>query len=155
MPTRSSFWKMICTGARLARTSTRSSMRAAHVIVLDHLVNPTTEQAELVLPSGTFAESDGTFVSSEGRAQRFFQVFVPHGDIQESWRWLGQIPGTSLDEVLAAMATALPQLAPAARCGAVGRLRDGRGESSARVAPIERPHGDAGQHQRLGAQAAG
>ena len=58
------------------------------MIVLDHLANPTTEKAELVLPAGTFAESDGTFVSSEGRAQRFFQVFVPQTMFQESWRWL-------------------------------------------------------------------
>ena len=85
----------------------------AHVIVLDHLVNPMSEQAELVLPSGTFAESDGTFISSEGRAQRFVQVFVPPSSIQSSWRWLGQGSWESLDEVLAAMATALPQLGPA------------------------------------------
>ena len=85
----------------------------AHVIVLDHLVNPMSEQAELVLSAGTFAESDGTFISSEGRAQRFFQVFVPPGVIQASWRWLGQGAWDSLDAVLAAMATALPQLAPA------------------------------------------
>jgi len=84
-----------------------------HLIVLDHLVNPMLHNAELVLPSGTFAESDGTFISSEGRAQRFFQVFVPHGDIQESWRWLGQSFWQTLDDVLAAMAAALPQLAPA------------------------------------------
>jgi NADH-quinone oxidoreductase subunit G len=86
---------------------------AAHVIVLDHLVNPTVKQAELVLPSATFAESDGTFISSEGRAQRFFQAFVPPGAIQASWRWLGQASWERLDEVLAAMATALPHLAPA------------------------------------------
>ena len=42
---------------------------AKHVIVLDHLANPTTEKAELELSAGTFAESDGTFISSEGRAQ--------------------------------------------------------------------------------------
>ncbi|MEO8324866.1 MAG: molybdopterin-dependent oxidoreductase, partial [Nitrospirota bacterium] len=86
---------------------------AAHVIVLDHLVNPMTEHAELVLPSGTFAESDGTFISSEGRAQRFFQAFVPDGAIEASWRWLGRESWENLAEVLAAMATALPQLAPA------------------------------------------
>jgi NADH-quinone oxidoreductase subunit G len=85
----------------------------AHVIVLDHLMNPMTEQAELVLPSGTFAESDGTFISSEGRAQRFFQVFVPPGAIRASWCWLGQGNWESLDEVLAAMVKALPQLVPA------------------------------------------
>ena len=70
------------------RSRLRSSRLRAHVIVLDHLANPTTEKAELVLPAGTFAESDGTFVSSEGRAQRFFQVFVPENEVLASWRWL-------------------------------------------------------------------
>ncbi len=41
-----------------------------------------TAKAELVLPAATFAEGDGTFVNNEGRAQRFFQVFVPGGDIR-------------------------------------------------------------------------
>jgi NADH-quinone oxidoreductase subunit G len=60
----------------------------AHVVALDSLKNPTTEKAEVVLPSATFAESEGTFVSNEGRAQRFFQVFVPAGEIQAGWQWL-------------------------------------------------------------------
>ena len=85
---------------------------AAHLIVLDHLANPTSEKAELVLPAGTFAESDGTFVSSEGRAQRFFQVFVPRNDVSASWRWLKPDHWQNLDDVLAAMSAALPQLAP-------------------------------------------
>ena len=83
---------------------------AAHVIVLDHLANPTTEKAELVLPAGTFAESDGTFVSSEGRAQRYFQVFVPQNDVSPSWRWLKQDGWNDLDDVIAAMSEALPEL---------------------------------------------
>jgi NADH-quinone oxidoreductase subunit G len=62
-----------------------------HVIVIDHLRHATAEQAEVVLPAGTFAEADGTLVSSEGRAQRFFQVLVPGGEIQESWRWVCDI----------------------------------------------------------------
>ena len=33
----------------------------------------------VVLPAATFAEADGTLVNNEGRAQRFFQVFVPAG----------------------------------------------------------------------------
>src|SRR5215471_1184563 len=33
-----------------------------HVIVLDHLIHTTAEQAEVVLPAGTFAETDGTLV---------------------------------------------------------------------------------------------
>jgi NADH-quinone oxidoreductase subunit G len=84
---------------------------AAHVIVLDHLANPTAEKAELVLPAGTFAESDGTFVSSEGRAQRFFQVFVPQNGVSASWRWLKPDHWHDLDDVLAAMSGALPELA--------------------------------------------
>lgn len=84
---------------------------AAHVIVLDHLATRTTEKAELVLPAGTFAESNGIFVSSEGRAQRYFQVFVPQNDVSASWRWLKQNHWYDLDDVLAAMSEALPELA--------------------------------------------
>lgn len=87
--------------------------RAAHVIVLDHLANATTAKAELVIPVSTFAESDGTFISSQGLAQRFFQAFLPQRAIRESWRWLGQGSWQSLDDVLVAMSAALPQLAPA------------------------------------------
>jgi len=41
-----------------------------------------------VLPAATFAESDGTFVSSEGRTRDFSQAFIPQNDISPSWRWL-------------------------------------------------------------------
>jgi NADH-quinone oxidoreductase subunit G len=84
---------------------------AAHVIVLDHLDNATTRKAELVLPAGTFAESDGTFVSSEGRAQRFFQVFVPQNEVSASWRWLSPDYWHDLDDVLVAVSRAVPELA--------------------------------------------
>jgi NADH-quinone oxidoreductase subunit G len=88
---------------------------AAHVIVLDHLANPTTGKAELALPAGSFVESDGTFISSEGRAQRFFQVFVPESDVWASWRWLRPDGWRNLDDVLAAMSRNLPELAPVSR----------------------------------------
>ncbi len=84
---------------------------APHVIVLDHLPNRTTEKAELVLPAGTFAESDGTFVSSEGRAQRFFQIFTPQNDVSASWCWLKPDRWRDLDDVLAAMSAEFPELA--------------------------------------------
>jgi len=86
---------------------------ARHVIVLDHLANATTEKAELELPAGTFAESDGTFISSEGRAQRFFQVFAPQNEVLASWRWLKPDGWQNLDDVLTALSRALPELAPA------------------------------------------
>ena len=40
--------------------------------------------------------------------QRFFQAFVAAAPIQESWRWLGS--WETLDEIVAALASALPQL---------------------------------------------
>ncbi len=96
---------------------------AAHVVAVDHLSNSTTGHAELVLPAGTFAESDGTFISSEGRAQRFFQVFVPDGEIRESWRWLGEGFWNCLDDVLAAIARERPDLARACEAAPPARFR--------------------------------
>src|SRR5690606_21533596 len=64
---------------------------AKEVIVVDHLYNPTAERATLILPAGTFAEADGTIVNNEGRAQRYYQVYVPKDQVQESWRWFLQI----------------------------------------------------------------
>jgi NADH-quinone oxidoreductase subunit G len=79
---------------------------ARHVVALDHLKNPTTAGAELVLPAGTFAETDGTLINHEGRAQRFFQAFVPSGEVRASWRWLGD--SQTLDEIVAAVAHEMP-----------------------------------------------
>lgn len=61
------------------------------VIVLDHLHNDTTNRANVLIPVGTFAEADGTMVNNEGRAQCFFQVFMPKNEnFRESWRWLDE-----------------------------------------------------------------
>ncbi len=94
---------------------------AKDVVAIDHLENATTKKADLILPAATFAESDGTFVNNEGRAQRFYQVLSPQDDIQESWRWLGDIikttrgdvkPWSNLDEVDLALASVLPVFGP-------------------------------------------
>jgi NADH-quinone oxidoreductase subunit G len=91
-----------------------------HLIVIDHTTTPTVSHAGVVLPAGTFAESDGTLVNYEGRAQRFFQVLEPAGDVQESWRWIRDVmiaagrtevaAWRSLDDVTGALASALPAL---------------------------------------------
>jgi NADH-quinone oxidoreductase subunit G len=117
--------------------------KAAHVIVLDHLANSTTEKAELVLPAGTFAESDGTFVSSEGRAQRFFQIFDPQSDVSASWRWLKPDDWKNLDDVLAAMSKALPELAS---------VRDAAPSAAFRIAGAKiprSPHRESGRTSAL------
>ncbi|MFB3817438.1 MAG: NADH-quinone oxidoreductase subunit NuoG [Candidatus Methylomirabilales bacterium] len=108
---------------RAPATEVDACLRAArHVVVLDHTLTATAAQAEVVLPSATFAEGDGTLVNQEGRAQRSCQVFPPGGDVQEAWRWaadlLAGIEGGgaarwgALDEVAAEMAAALPVFAP-------------------------------------------
>jgi NADH-quinone oxidoreductase subunit G len=86
---------------------------AKHVIVLDHLASATTAKAEVVLPAAAFAESDGTLVNNECRAQRFFRVYVPQPEIRESWRWLAEMSGAKVktfDDMLAAVAAAMPEL---------------------------------------------
>jgi NADH-quinone oxidoreductase subunit G len=87
---------------------------ARQVIALDSLENAVTARADLVLPSATFAEADGTLVNNEGRAQRFFQVFVPEGEIRASWRWLGELAEPrweTLDDIIDALVAGLPELA--------------------------------------------
>jgi NADH-quinone oxidoreductase subunit G len=62
--------------------------RCKTVIVLDHTTHATTKKSQLVIPAGTFAESDGMIVNNEGRAQRYYQIYESTDVIQESWRWL-------------------------------------------------------------------
>jgi NADH-quinone oxidoreductase subunit G len=62
--------------------------KCKHVIVFDHSETATTQKATIIIPAGTFAESDGTLVNNEGRAQRYFQVYESTSVIQESWRWI-------------------------------------------------------------------
>ncbi|MBC6989021.1 NADH-quinone oxidoreductase subunit NuoG [Hymenobacter sp. BT491] len=101
-------------------TVTRFLATCKQVIVLDHLHNPTTEKANILLPAGTFSEADGTLINNEGRAQRFYQVYPTPDDIQESWRWLMELGNVlshnqiakwrAFDDVLRAITTAQPEL---------------------------------------------
>ncbi|MCW1937024.1 NADH-quinone oxidoreductase subunit NuoG [Pseudomonas sp. MDMC_285] len=98
---------------------------AQTVIVADHQHTATSERSHLLLPVASFAEGDGTLVSLEGRAQRFFQVYEPsYYDsnilIREGWRWLHALHSTlqgkavdwtQLDQVTAACAASNPLLA--------------------------------------------
>jgi NADH-quinone oxidoreductase subunit G len=92
---------------------------ANNIIVVEHTKNATSDRANVILPAATFAEGDGTLVNNEGRAQRFFQVFIQeHGYVQESWRWIrdvmavvGRKPGNewqNLDDIMRALAAVLP-----------------------------------------------
>lgn len=99
--------------------------KAPLVMVIDHQRTQIMDHAHLVLSAASFAESDGTVVNNEGRAQRFFQVFDPayyHSDwvMLESWRWLHSLHSmvenravdwTQLDHVIDACIAKFPQLA--------------------------------------------
>lgn len=76
-----------------------------HLSVIDHLKHRTGEQANLVLAAGTFAETSGTFVNYEGRAQHFYSTFKPKDSIRASTFWLSDLP---LNQLTAACATSVP-----------------------------------------------
>ena len=95
------------------------------VIALDHQLLDWHKDVDIVLPAASFAEADGTLISAEGRAQRFFQVYDneyyhPMSSIKEGWRWLhavhSSIEGrdvdwTQLDDVINALIVTHPKLA--------------------------------------------
>jgi NADH-quinone oxidoreductase subunit G len=89
---------------RTDKAKVDAALSAAKVlIVADHQKTATSDRAHLVLPAASFAEGDGTLVSQEGRAQRFFQVFDPkYMDasilVHEGWRWLHALRATLLNQ---------------------------------------------------------
>lgn len=58
------------------------------LVVLDGIETPTCSRADLVLPAASTIESEGTFVSMEGRAQRYFSVFPPADERRPAHQWL-------------------------------------------------------------------
>jgi NADH-quinone oxidoreductase subunit G len=129
---------------------------AEHVIALDCLENATTARSHLVLPCAAFGESSGTFVNSEGRAQRFYRSYAVEGDIQESWRWLRDVmiaagraeakAWNALDDVIAAMAKAMlvfaqvPKVAPPADFRTFGRAEARTANGGAETKIPRQPH---------------
>jgi len=112
--------------ARLPEARVKAAMDTeATLMVLDHQRTRTWQQASLGLPAASFAEADGTVISLEGRAQRFFQVFDPRYlrpecRIHESWRWLHALRASvfrhedstiTLDEAIEACVRDYPALA--------------------------------------------
>ena len=103
--------------------------RAGQVWLLDHLHHRTADDAHWRLPAAPFAETDGTLINDEGRAQRAYRVLPPMGEARESWRWLLQsacsagvgLPGrlepdAPFEVVSAALAEGMPELAGITGC---------------------------------------
>lgn len=90
-------------------------------IVLDGMDSPTCSRADLVLPAASAIESEGTVISMEGRAQRYYPVFAPGDERHPSLYWLlcclkaadheHFVDINHVDEVIAACAAAVPALA--------------------------------------------
>ncbi|WP_432480764.1 NADH-quinone oxidoreductase subunit NuoG [Moraxella sp. ZY200743] len=97
------------------------------MIALDHQRYEWHDEADFILSSGSFAESDGTLISAEGRAGRFFAAYDKHyydpaSEIKDSWRWLhaldnmlhakqGEPNWYHLDDVIDELVADYPQLA--------------------------------------------
>lgn len=62
--------------------------RHPRLINLATLEDRVSARADVVLPAATFAEETGTYVSHEGRAQRYYSVVAPRNDVRPAWRWL-------------------------------------------------------------------
>ena len=94
---------------------------AATTIVLDNIQTETLTKADIALPCANFAESEGSFVNAEGRAQRFFKAVFRKDDVQPSWLWLSDLGYTAervemenwhrFDDVVQALGAALPVFA--------------------------------------------
>ena len=56
------------------------------LVVQDILFSETCHFADLVLPAAPSLEKEGTFVSTERRIQRFYQVFEPLGESKPDWQ---------------------------------------------------------------------
>lgn len=110
---------------RLPAGQVDSALAAARaVIVMDHQQTTTADRAGIVFPAASFAEGDGTVVSNEGRAQRFYAAYDPayyRGDdrTHPAWRWLhalhrslkGDMPEWhGLDDATRACAAEFPAL---------------------------------------------
>jgi NADH-quinone oxidoreductase, chain G len=65
--------------------------KSRQIIVLDYITNQTTQHADILLPAATFAESEGTLVNNEGRAQRYYKAIVNKDQVKESWQWIDEL----------------------------------------------------------------
>ncbi len=107
------------------------------VIALAQLEDRLTAQADVVMPASAYAEETGTWVSHEGRAQRYFGVLPARHDVRPAWRWLRELlvrlghrearGWRTPDDVLAALEMELPAFRGArAAAPAASWRRNGR-----------------------------
>ena len=60
-------------------------LRLDFLIVQDIFLSETARLADVVLPSASSFEKEGTFTNTERRVQRFYKALVPPGDAKSDW----------------------------------------------------------------------
>lgn len=108
--------------------------KVKNVAVLDCVDTATFSESSLAIPASSFAESQGTLISSEARAQRFYPAFQAAEQRQSSWRWLRQLGQTmnrdgfdaltNFDAVTAACAADFSVLADISEASPASEFRD-------------------------------
>ena len=91
--------------------------------VLDAFATPTASMAHALLPISSFAETEGTFTSMEGRIQRLRPATNPPGDARPGWQVLAELcvrfgataSYHSASDVLREVSQAAPQYAGVAQ----------------------------------------
>jgi NADH-quinone oxidoreductase subunit G len=102
------------------------ALERAFVIAIDHEVNDTTSQADVLLPGVVHAETEGTFTDWEGRVQATHRAVPVGGSAQEIWDLAGQLAArlgvdlgfTGLDRVAAETQRFRKRAEPAATAAA-------------------------------------
>ncbi len=93
-------------------------------IGIDSLENDTLARCDLILPAAAFTETEATYISQEGRAQRAFPVHPPAQARRPGWRWVVELAAAvdhpdlagihHFDDIAAALAVDDPVLQGAA-----------------------------------------
>ena len=65
--------------------------RIEFLVVLDAYLTPTAQIAHVVLPIASFAETEGTITSMEGRVQRLHVATAPPGEARPGWQVLAEL----------------------------------------------------------------
>ncbi|MCX7987089.1 MAG: NADH-quinone oxidoreductase subunit NuoG [Bacteroidales bacterium] len=97
----------------LVFTDAIKSMLASckNIIVLHHSRTAITEMANILVATGTIAESEGTLINAEGRMQRYFSVMPPQENVVAAWKWLSSLLGNNtFDEILIKISSDIPLL---------------------------------------------
>ncbi|MBL8133302.1 MAG: formate dehydrogenase subunit alpha [Anaerolineae bacterium] len=61
------------------------------MVCIDIFMNETGERADVILPSTSFAEKDGTFTNSDRRVQRVREALPPVGEARPDWQIVGDL----------------------------------------------------------------